>query len=33
MAAREDAAVVSEIVVSRVLAKRPSMKADQARSD
>jgi conjugative relaxase-like TrwC/TraI family protein len=29
MAAREDAAVVSEIVVSRVLAKRPSMKADQ----
>jgi conjugative relaxase-like TrwC/TraI family protein len=29
MAARSDAAVVSEIVVSRVLAKRPSMKADQ----
>jgi AAA domain/TrwC relaxase len=29
MAAREDAAVVSEIVVSRVLAKRPSMKPDQ----
>jgi conjugative relaxase-like TrwC/TraI family protein len=29
MAAREDAAVVSEIVVARVLAKRPSMKADQ----
>ena len=29
MAARSDAAVVSEIVVARVLAKRPSMKADQ----
>ncbi|HET7455981.1 MAG TPA: MobF family relaxase [Solirubrobacterales bacterium] len=29
MAARSDAAVVSEIVVSRVLAKRPSLKADQ----
>jgi conjugative relaxase-like TrwC/TraI family protein len=29
MAAREDAAVVSEIIVSRVLGKRPSMKADQ----
>jgi conjugative relaxase-like TrwC/TraI family protein len=29
MAAREDYAVVSEIVVSRVLVKRPSMKADQ----
>ncbi|HET7416067.1 MAG TPA: MobF family relaxase [Solirubrobacterales bacterium] len=29
MAARSDAAVVSEIVVSRLLAKRPSMKADQ----
>jgi conjugative relaxase-like TrwC/TraI family protein len=29
MSAREDGAVVSEIVVSRVLAKRPSMKADQ----
>jgi hypothetical protein len=29
MAARSDAALVSEIVVSRVLAKRPSMKADQ----
>jgi conjugative relaxase-like TrwC/TraI family protein len=29
MAAREDAAAVSEIVVARVLAKRPSMKADQ----
>ncbi|HEX7280028.1 MAG TPA: AAA family ATPase, partial [Solirubrobacterales bacterium] len=29
MAAREDCAVVSEIVVSRVLAKRPSMKSDQ----
>jgi conjugative relaxase-like TrwC/TraI family protein len=29
MAARDDSAVVSEIVVSRVLAKRPSMKADQ----
>ncbi|MGN6257928.1 MAG: MobF family relaxase [Solirubrobacterales bacterium] len=29
MAARGDAAVVSEIVVSRVLAKRPNMKADQ----
>ena len=29
MAARSDAAVASEIVVSRVLAKRPSMKADQ----
>jgi signal recognition particle GTPase len=29
MAAREDSAVVSEIVVSRVLAKRPSVKPDQ----
>jgi len=29
MAAREDCALVSEIVVARVLAKRPSMKADQ----
>jgi hypothetical protein len=29
MAARSDAAVVSEIDVSRVLAKRPSLKADQ----
>jgi conjugative relaxase-like TrwC/TraI family protein len=29
MAARTDCATVSEIVVSRVLAKRPSMKADQ----
>ncbi|MGN6275542.1 MAG: MobF family relaxase [Solirubrobacterales bacterium] len=29
MAAREDAAVVSEIVAARVLAKRPSIKADQ----
>jgi conjugative relaxase-like TrwC/TraI family protein len=29
MAARKDAAVVSEIVVDRVLAKRPSMKPDQ----
>jgi conjugative relaxase-like TrwC/TraI family protein len=29
MAARDDCAVVSEIVVSRVLAKRPSMKPDQ----
>jgi len=29
MATRSDAAVVSEIVISRVLAKRPSMKADQ----
>jgi conjugative relaxase-like TrwC/TraI family protein len=29
MAAREDCAPVSEIVVARVLAKRPSMKADQ----
>ncbi len=29
MAATEDRAVVSEIVVSRVLAKRPSMKSDQ----
>jgi conjugative relaxase-like TrwC/TraI family protein len=29
MAARDDAAVVSEIVVSRVLAKRPSVKPDQ----
>jgi conjugative relaxase-like TrwC/TraI family protein len=29
MAARDDAAVVSEIVVSRLLAKRPSMKPDQ----
>ena len=29
MAVRSDAAVVSEIVVARVLAKRPSMKADQ----
>ncbi|HET8814506.1 MAG TPA: MobF family relaxase [Solirubrobacterales bacterium] len=31
MAATEDRAVVSEIVVSRVLAKRPSMKPDQRR--
>jgi len=29
MAAREDAAAVSEVTVARVLAKRPSMKADQ----